>query len=188
MKGETVTHFYFIFRPNRYNGLNDAYFWFYIIFLVFRTMCVLFYSAEINEASKKPLKFIRKVPSKYWTLDVKIWSFPFLRQLFNLFFQLQRLFDTIEVESPTLAFSGKQFFYITKGLMLAVSETLTFSRFRLFMTYFHLSLSDDWHHRHFRNSSARRGWRFGGLAVLTHRLLIMLLRCTSLCGLSLKRK
>lgn len=36
-------------------------------------------------------------------------------------FQLKRLFETIDVESPTLALSGKRFFFMTKSLILAVS-------------------------------------------------------------------
>jgi hypothetical protein len=31
----------------------------------------LFVSAEINEAAKRSMIYIRNVPSKYWTLDVK---------------------------------------------------------------------------------------------------------------------
>lgn len=38
------------------------------------------------------------------------------------YLQLKRLFDMIEVESPSLAFSGKQFFYITRGLILGVID------------------------------------------------------------------
>lgn len=73
----------FIPRPNRYNKLNDAYFWFYVLFLSFRTLSVLFFSAAMNEASKEPLNFIRNVPSKFWTLDVS-WSKVLLENfLFN---------------------------------------------------------------------------------------------------------
>lgn len=59
-----------IFRPTRYNAINDAYFWFYITFLCFRTIVVLFASSSINEAARKPLDYIRNVPTKFWTLDV----------------------------------------------------------------------------------------------------------------------
>jgi Trehalose receptor len=86
-------------------------------------MTVLFASANINEAAKKPLIYIQNVPSRYWTLDVIKNKMSFSLRNLTFFFQslkLKRLYDTIDVEAPTLAFSGKQFFYITKGLILAV--------------------------------------------------------------------
>jgi hypothetical protein len=57
-------------RPNRITALSHGYFWFYIVFLTFRTMAVLFAAAGLNEACKKPLNYIREVPSRFWSLDV----------------------------------------------------------------------------------------------------------------------
>jgi hypothetical protein len=37
---------------------------------------------------------------------------------------MKRLFDTILMEVPTLGFSGKQFFYITKGTILSMIGTI----------------------------------------------------------------
>lgn len=111
------------FRPNRINALSHVYFWFYIVFLLFRTMTVLFASAGLNEACKKPLHYIRNVPSRHWSLDVSIYDF-FVLLCTDFFFschqQLKRLYDTIDLEAPTLAFSGQRFFHITKGLILTV--------------------------------------------------------------------
>jgi hypothetical protein len=37
---------------------------------------------------------------------------------------LKRLHDTIVVESPTLSFSGRKYFYITKSMMLTFAGAL----------------------------------------------------------------
>jgi hypothetical protein len=60
-----------ISRPNRYNLINDIYFWFYIVFLAFRTFAVLFASANMNESARKPIELIRRVPTRYWSVDVR---------------------------------------------------------------------------------------------------------------------
>jgi hypothetical protein len=71
------------------------------------------------------MELIRNVPTRYWSVDVRSFGIclfiVFLIKSGCGFFQLQRLYDTIEVEAPTLAFSGQRFFYITKRLILAVS-------------------------------------------------------------------
>lgn len=50
-----------------------------MVFLLFRTVSVLFSSALINEAAQKPLHYIRNVPSQYWTLDVRKKNYIFQR-------------------------------------------------------------------------------------------------------------
>jgi Trehalose receptor len=88
-------------------------------------LSVLFFAASIHDNSKRPLRLLRFVPSEAWFLDVSgskssfVW-FSFQTKHFNVVFQTQRLSDLVVAEVNAL--SGKQFFFLTRKLILAVSE------------------------------------------------------------------
>lgn len=81
---------------------HALYFWFSLIFLIIRTLAVSLYSAKIYEESKKPIDVLRSVPHNAWYIDV------------------QRFAE--EVVNGTVALSGMQFFYLTRQLILSVSN------------------------------------------------------------------
>ncbi len=84
--------------------VHVVYFWFSFVFLISRTLAVTMYSAEINDQSKEPLKVIRNVPSKEWCLEIKRFS--------------------NEITRDTVALTGMNFFFLTRGLVLSVSVDL----------------------------------------------------------------
>ncbi|KAG5679798.1 hypothetical protein PVAND_009336 [Polypedilum vanderplanki] len=92
--------------PNRYHYLDDIYFWFYLIFLITRIFATLIACASIHDTARHTVFYIRKIPSDFWTIDLK------------------RLFDTISVESETLTFSGQNYFYVTKNMILTLAGTI----------------------------------------------------------------
>ncbi|KAG5679797.1 hypothetical protein PVAND_009335 [Polypedilum vanderplanki] len=101
-----ILKFYSAFKPSNVDILNAVYFWFFLTFLTCRTLSVLLLSASINEAAKKPMEYIRNIPNKEWNVELK------------------RLFDIILMESPTIGFSGKQLFFVTRGMILTMIGTI----------------------------------------------------------------
>ncbi|CAO1403349.1 unnamed protein product [Diamesa serratosioi] len=91
-------------KHTRLNTFSDVYFWFYCSFLTIRTCSMFFIAGSIYELSRKPLRYIRKLPEKTWCVDLK------------------RLSDTVQAE--IIALSGKRFFYLTKGLILSIAGTI----------------------------------------------------------------
>lgn len=81
---------------------HAVYFWFSLIFLIARTLAVSLYPAKIYEESKKPIHVLRSVSHDSWCVEV------------------QRF--TEEVVNGTVALSGMQFFYLTRPLILSVSN------------------------------------------------------------------
>lgn len=63
-------------------------------------MMVSFSAAGINDASKKPMKVLRSVPSGAWNTETK--------RFFN------------EIVGDNIALSGMGFFYVTRQLILSV--------------------------------------------------------------------
>lgn len=47
-----------------------------------------------------------------------------IKFLYFTLLQMKRLYDTIQVELPTLGFSGRQYFYITKSMILKMIGTI----------------------------------------------------------------
>ncbi|XP_070501279.1 gustatory receptor for sugar taste 64a-like [Chironomus tepperi] len=97
---------FFAFRPTRIDILDTIYFWFFVVFLITRTFLVLYLPAMINEAACRPLTYIRQIPQDKWNSD------------------MDRLHDIISIEAPSIGFTGKQFFYITKGTILSMIGTI----------------------------------------------------------------
>lgn len=61
-------------KSTRINALDHIYFWFFVATMMSRIGGVLMTCAQLNSAAMKPLELISKVPSKYWTLDVRLFS------------------------------------------------------------------------------------------------------------------
>jgi gustatory receptor len=75
-----------------------------LIYLIGRTLAVSLYSAEINDASKKPLDVFRTVSREDWGVEV-------------------RRFNE-EVANDHIALSGNKFFFLTRKLVLSVAGTI----------------------------------------------------------------
>lgn len=80
--------------------VNTFYFWFSITFLIGRLVSVLFFSAAINSAARKPLQILRKVPSISWSPETERF--------------------TEQILDGCVALSGYGYFSITKRLIFAV--------------------------------------------------------------------
>ncbi|XP_059621800.1 gustatory receptor for sugar taste 64a-like [Phlebotomus argentipes] len=92
------------FTNNYTNTLSTVYFWFSLFFVMGRTVCVLLCAASIHDSSKTPLKTLRNVPTRFWSVE------------------LGRFIYTITKD--TIALSGRRFFYLTKRLVLAMAATV----------------------------------------------------------------
>lgn len=77
------------------------------ILVIMRTFAVSLLAAHVNDESKKPLKMLRSVPSCQWNPEAK------------------RFFD--EVVSNKVALSGKEFFFITRKLILNMAGNAFFA-------------------------------------------------------------
>lgn len=79
---------------------HAVYFWFSLFFLILRALAVSLYAAEIYDESKKPIDVLRSVPHDSWCVEVQRFS--------------------EEVVNGKVALSGRQFFFITRQLILSV--------------------------------------------------------------------
>lgn len=50
--------------------MNDVYYWFSLLFLIGRTVTLFLCAAHINEAAKKPLDIVTKIPNNGWSVEV----------------------------------------------------------------------------------------------------------------------
>lgn len=78
-------------------------FWYSLIFLIMRAFYVSLTAAWINDESIKPIRILRSVSSNAWNAESK------------------RFFD--EVVNGTIALSGMKFYFLTRKLILSVSNT-----------------------------------------------------------------
>lgn len=83
--------------------MHAIYFWFSLIFLIGRTLAVSLYASSIHDESKRPIYVLRSVPNESWCLDV------------------ERFIE--EVNNGKMALSGMRFFYLTRTIILSVSQT-----------------------------------------------------------------
>ncbi|XP_037906237.1 gustatory receptor for sugar taste 64c-like [Hermetia illucens] len=88
----------------RPSTMDQIFSWFSLVFLISRTLAMLFFASTIHDASKEPLAILRDIPTKYWTLEVQRFA--------------------SEISHQTIAFSGKQFFFITRKLIFAMIGTV----------------------------------------------------------------
>lgn len=82
--------------------LDGLYLWFSLIFLICRTLAVCWFASQINDESRKPLQVLRSIHSDYFDVTMK----RFTEQLM----------------SDKVALSGMNFFYLTRKLILSVSN------------------------------------------------------------------
>ncbi|XP_050079397.1 gustatory receptor for sugar taste 64b-like [Anopheles maculipalpis] len=106
----TASDLYFIFYQ-MFNSfqlsvslLSEMYFKFSLAFLIFRTLAMLMFASNIHVASLRPLDILRSTPMSCWTIDV------------------QRF--TQELLTSRNCLSGYGFFFLNRGVILAMAGTL----------------------------------------------------------------
>lgn len=65
---------------------------------------MLLMASSIHDESKKPLKFLRKVPSEGWLVET------------------QRLSQ--QIQNNHIALTGKKFFSVTRGIIITIAGTI----------------------------------------------------------------
>lgn len=80
--------------------LNALYFYFSIIFIISRTLSMLYFATTVNEASQRPYNILKSIPHDSWGPEVE-----------RLAYQLRHEF---------VALSGRKFFYFTRSVILTV--------------------------------------------------------------------
>lgn len=129
--------------------LRSLYFWFSLVFIIFRTTAVSFSMARINDESKKPIDILRSIPSHSWNYSE---CGRFLNDVIN----------------DDIALSGMRFFFITRKFALSVSD-LWYQLFRTINKNC-LNFSGGWNNHNIRTSfNATRHWLH---SVTTLRVLI----------------
>jgi hypothetical protein len=83
---------------------SKIYFWYSLLFLVFRAGATILIANTVHSNSRGPLKVFRAVPSESWNEE------------------LQRFFNQMKAE--TFAMSGLEFYFVTKKMLLAVIGAL----------------------------------------------------------------
>lgn len=107
--------------------MNKVYFWFSLLFLIWRTLSVSLYASYIHDESKKTITILRAIPRCSWCKE----SYRFSEEVVN----------------ETVALTGMKFFRLTRTLILTVRFiTNNFYRNRRFKQFdFRLDLNDsDW--------------------------------------------
>lgn len=84
--------------------LNEIYFWYSLLYLIGRTVCVFLCAASIHDASRRPLEYIRHSSTAGWCSE------------------LQRFDD--QISSEMIALSGMRFFYLTRKLLFGMAGTI----------------------------------------------------------------
>ncbi|KAG5682327.1 hypothetical protein PVAND_011686 [Polypedilum vanderplanki] len=83
---------------------NKIYFWYSLIFLICRTFTLFILTAQIHDESIKSLAIYRTLPTEGW---------------FN---STQRLCE--QIQRSGVALSGKNFFFLTRGLIISIAGTI----------------------------------------------------------------
>jgi gustatory receptor len=86
------------------NFVDEVYFWFNFTFILFKTLCVYIYSAEIYEESRKPLIVLKAIPKEGWCFETK---------------RLRH-----EISSDDVSLTGMDFFTLNRQLVLSVCGTI----------------------------------------------------------------
>lgn len=81
--------------------LNALYFYFSIVFIISRTLSMLYFATTVNEASQRPYNILKSIPHMSWGPEVD-----------RLAYQLRQ---------ESIALSGSKFFYFTRSVILTVS-------------------------------------------------------------------
>lgn len=133
-------------------ALRVLYFWFSMLFIIFRTTAVSFSMARINDESKKPIDILRSIPSHSWNYSE---CGRFLNDVIN----------------DDVALSGMRFFFITRKFALSVSD-LCHQLFHTIIGYC-LNVSGGWNNHNIRTGfNATRHWL---RSITTLRVLIRII-------------
>ncbi|XP_030761275.1 gustatory receptor for sugar taste 64f-like [Sitophilus oryzae] len=116
-------------------GIIDSVYFFYSFgFIVFRVIAVSLYSATLNEAARKPLKYLYALPTESYTTDVSrlitqinylpngITGHGFFLITKNFLLRVERFL--YQVVSDIMLLTGKQFFKIQRHLLLKISNAV----------------------------------------------------------------
>uniref|UniRef100_A0A1I8MAU3 Gustatory receptor n=1 Tax=Musca domestica TaxID=7370 RepID=A0A1I8MAU3_MUSDO len=83
---------------------HTLYFWYSLIFVIFRTFLFALFAAAVHDESKRPLVIFRNVKREYWCSELKRFS--------------------EEVNADCTALSGMKFFHLTRSMVLSVAGTI----------------------------------------------------------------
>lgn len=83
--------------------ISKLYFWYSLIYLIVRSLCVFYFASGIHDASRKPALILRNLAPKAYSAEVL------------------RFLDV--VNGGIFALSGMKLFYLTRSLILAVSKS-----------------------------------------------------------------
>ncbi|EAT48934.1 AAEL000075-PA, partial [Aedes aegypti] len=86
------------------SSMTTFYYRFSLLFLILRTLVMLLTSSRVYVASRKPLEILRAVPMSSWTTSVQ----RFTNEILN-------------IEN---ALSGHKFFFLKRGIILAMAGTM----------------------------------------------------------------
>ncbi|GAB0095007.1 Gustatory receptor [Sergentomyia squamirostris] len=84
--------------------INYVYFWYSLLYLILRTICLFLYTAEINDQANKPIEVLKTIPTFAWCVE------------------LDRFIHQTARESICL--SGMRFFFFTRKLLLSMIGTV----------------------------------------------------------------
>lgn len=97
------------------DALNAAYFLVSLMYIICRTLTMLFFAASVNEAAKEPYQMLKALPYTSWSIEI------------------QRFSD--QLISEVIGFSGNRFFFITRTLILAVRNSTNQSSIFLMIVF-----------------------------------------------------
>lgn len=81
--------------------INKIYFWYSLLYLIGRTCVVFLCAGSIHDVSRRPIEYIRTVPTCEWCTE------------------LERFAEQVSTEK--IALSGMKFFLMTRKLLFGVS-------------------------------------------------------------------
>lgn len=114
---KTIAHD-FLLRTMK-NNVERIYFFTSFGFLILRTVYVSLYGAWIHDESRKPIDVLNSVPASIYNLEVRE-NYPNTSNKFLSFncFQIRRFVQQVSLD--TVALTGRNFFSVTRGLILSV--------------------------------------------------------------------
>uniref|UniRef100_A0A1B0D991 Gustatory receptor n=1 Tax=Phlebotomus papatasi TaxID=29031 RepID=A0A1B0D991_PHLPP len=83
---------------------SQIYFWYSLIYLILRSLCLLLCTSEINDQSKRPLLILKTIPTYAWCVELD----RFIHQ----------------TSKETICLTGMRFFFFTRKLVLSMIGTV----------------------------------------------------------------
>uniref|UniRef100_A0A1B0D993 Uncharacterized protein n=1 Tax=Phlebotomus papatasi TaxID=29031 RepID=A0A1B0D993_PHLPP len=84
--------------------INNVYFWYSLLYLILRTLCLFLFTSEINDQSKRPLVILKTIPTYAWCVELD----RFIHQ----------------TSKETICLTGMRFFFFTRKLVLSMVGTV----------------------------------------------------------------